>query len=333
MSTRTPEIVRLSEMRDGQEADLFALLTTKEELRTRDGKPYFKVAFRDAEREVAFPVWNDARHAQACRDEWSVGSVYKLRATFRETNYGPQLEISKIREAEAADADDGFDPTMFLPRSRFDTAEMFTKLMELANEAISSAPLRRLVETIYEAHREALLTLPAATRHHHAFVGGFLEHVLNVTRNCVFFADRYAEQYPEMSPPLDKSLVVAGGMLHDIGKLRELDQNAEGAAYSTEGQLVGHVLLGRDIVRDHAHEAGVEGETLLRLEHIIISHQRLPEWGSPKPPMTPEALLVHYADDVDAKFEMVFQALADERSEGPFSPRSYPLGHAVFRGE
>ena len=121
---------------------------------------------------------------------------------------------------------------------------------------------------------------------------------MSVTRTCVYLADKYAEYYPEMKPPLDKDLVVAGGILHDIGKLREMEQRPEGAGHTPEGSLIGHILLGRDMVREAA--AAMKGappldaETLLRLEHVIIAHQRLPEWGSPKPPMTPEALLVHY---------------------------------------
>ena len=96
---------------------------------------------------------------------------------------------------------------------------------------------------------------------------------------------------------------MAGAILHDIGKLREYDCRPEGAAFSAEGALIGHILLGRDIVREAAAEIRLDADTLLRLEHIIVAHQRLPEWGSPKPPMTPESLLVHYADDIDAKFE------------------------------
>src|SRR5438045_1006331 len=103
-------VVLLSAMENGQEADLFALLTAKEELTTRDGKPYFKVAFRDADRSVSFPVWNDSSWAEDCRKNWMPGTYYKLRAVYRETNYGPQLEIRKIRATTDADRAEGFDP-------------------------------------------------------------------------------------------------------------------------------------------------------------------------------------------------------------------------------
>ena len=145
--------------------------------------------------------------------------------------------------------------------------------------------------------------LPAAKKNHHAFVSGYLEHVLNVTRTCCHLADKYAELYNDLDPPLNKDVIIAGAVLHDIGKLRELAVGPAGAEYTAAGCLIGHVLQGRDIVREAAAGREIDPEMLLRLEHVIVSHQRLPEWGAPKPPMTPEALIVHYADDLDAKLQ------------------------------
>ena len=95
----------LSELTNGQEADFFALLSSKEELTTKNGKPYHKIAFRDAHREVSFPIPNDTSWSTVCRDQWTVGEFYKLRALYRETEYGPQLEIRKIRPVVEADAE------------------------------------------------------------------------------------------------------------------------------------------------------------------------------------------------------------------------------------
>jgi 3'-5' exoribonuclease len=112
--------LRLADLANGQEADFFALLASKEEATTRDGKPYCRVTFRDAGREVSFPIWNDAPHAAACRDKWSVGEFYKLRAAYRETNYGPQLEIRRIRSVTDEDRAVGFDSSMCLPKAERD---------------------------------------------------------------------------------------------------------------------------------------------------------------------------------------------------------------------
>jgi 3'-5' exoribonuclease len=158
---------------------------------------------------------------------------------------------------------------------------------------------------------------------------------LSVTRSCVFFADKYADYYPDMKPPLDKDLVVAGGVLHDIGKLREMEQRPEGTAHTAEGSLIGHILIGRDMVREAAAKLGdaaLNADTLLRLEHLIITHQGRPEWGSPKPPMTPEALLVHYADDLDAKYQMMVGVLRDDTTPGPVTSKKNVLMQQVYRG-
>jgi 3'-5' exoribonuclease len=190
----------------------------------------------------------------------------------------------------------------------------------------------RLAVAILDEYREPLLRLPAATHNHHAYAGGFLEHVLSVTKTCVYLADKYAEMFPEMQPPLDKDQVIVGGVLHDIGKLRELDVTPMGAEYSPAGVLIGHMLQGRDILREMAAEHPIDPEKLLRLEHIIIAHQRLPEWGAPKPPMTPEALLVHYADDMDAKLQMMMSTLASEPHSGPLTSNKNPLRQRIYRG-
>ncbi len=325
-------VVQLSAMQAGQEADLFALLSAKEPLTTREGKPYFRVAFRDGSREVSFPIWDNSPHAAECRDNWTPGVFYKLRAIYRETSFGPQLDIRKIRETCAADQADGFDPAALLPQSRYEPEKMFADLLAVVAFQVTDQPLRKLVEAILQKYRKQLLTLPAARHNHHAFVGGWLEHTLSVTRTAVYLADKYIDYYPELTPPLDKSLAVVGAILHDIGKLRELEQRPEGAVYTAEGALIGHMLSGRDIVREEAAHCPLPGDMLLRLEHLVISHQRLPEWGAPKPPMTPEAMLVHYADDLDAKFHMLVNVLGNDTSPGPVTSKKNVLGQQLYKG-
>ena len=333
MSKNSSPIVALSDMTDGQDADLFALCVSREQLTTRDGKPYFKVAFRDAAREVSFPIWADSPHADACRDEWTPGEFYKIRAIYRDTNYGPQLDIRKIRPVAEADREDGFDPAMCLPSTRFDPEEMFVEMVGFAKDKIGDGALSDLVVDLLEINRAELLTMPAAKVNHHAFAGGLLEHTLSVVRTSDYLADKYDAYYPDLRPRLSKDLVIAGAILHDIGKLRELEQQPQGADYTAPGHLIGHILQGRDMVREAAVGRDLSADTLLRLEHIIVSHQRLPEWGSPKPPMTPEALLVHYADDMDAKYHMMAAVLRDGTSTGPITSQRNPLHQRLYRGE
>ncbi len=332
MTRASMPIVRLSEMQPDQEGDLFVLLSGKEELRTREGKPYFRVTFRDAFREVSFPIWDNSPLATECRQQWTSGAYYKIRAVYRESNYGPQLDIRKIREVNETDAADGFDPWMCLPQSRFAPEEMFAELAQILRAEIPTGPLRRTVESLLAEHRDKLLSYPAARRHHHAFVAGLLEHILSVTRTCVWLAEKYAAKYPDMRPPLDQGLVVAGAILHDIGKLEELQQEPTDTFYTASGALLGHLLLGRDMIRAAAAKAGLDADSLLRLEHAVIAHQRLPEWGSPKPPMTPEALIIHYADDLDAKYDMIYSILRDDKAPGPLTSDKNLLRYRIYRG-
>ncbi len=325
-------ITPLHKLTDGELGDFFALLADKQVLTTKEGKPYYRVTFCDSEREVSFPIWSDSTHANACREEWQVGEFYKLRAELSDTRYGMQLDIHRIRLVESSDKDDGFDPLMCARRSRFDPEQMFDDLMQVAEDAITDDALKKLVTEIYNNHRDELLLLPAAQFNHHSYLSGYLEHVLNVTRHTRLLAEQYAALYDDLSPPIDVGLAVAGAMLHDIGKLRELATGPAGATYTTAGTLVGHVLQGRDIVREAAVDIDIDSELVLRLEHIIVAHQRLPEWGAPKPPMTPEALIVHHADDLDAKLQMMVTAIADEAGEGDFTSKKNALRQQVYRG-
>lgn len=334
--TPTHASSRLCELANNQEADFFAQISVKESHVTRDGKPYVRVGFRDAEREVQFPIWTDSTWYEPCRGQWVVGEFYKLRAAYRETSYGPQLEIRRIRAATDEDSADGFDRWMLLPRSRHDAETMFGELCEFVKSRIADEGIQRLVLGILETHRDAALKWPASLRHHHAYLGGFLEHALSVAKTAGFLATKYQQQYPDLSPPLDGDLVVAGAVLHDIGKLRELDQSPAGASRSIPGNLLGHVMLGRDMLREAAADANIAAsiasEKLLRLEHILVSHERQADWGAARPIMTPEALLVQAADDLDARFDMLAGVLAADRSVGPFTSSKNLLQTELFRG-
>ncbi len=329
----TSNVVPLAELTPGQTADCFAMLASRDRGKTRDGKPYFRVTFRDADRALTTMIWADSGFFSECEQEWKDGEFYKLRGRYTESSYGPQFDLDLIRTVLPEDEADGFDPGNFFPSSRFNPDEMFAELTYLVETHIEDEPLRQLVTGILEEHAAAIRSIPAAARNHHAFHGGFLEHTLSVTKTAVFLADRYREYYFGMQPPLSKSLVVAGAVLHDIGKLLELEPSRQGATYTAQGRLVGHILLGRDLVRQRAEAIpDLDRESLLRLEHIIVAHQNLPEWGSPIAPHTPEALLVHYADDIDAKFHMMAVVLeAPQAEDDEFTSRDNPLRRPIFR--
>jgi 3'-5' exoribonuclease len=332
MNQKRMPIVPLCELAHGQEADVFVQLVAKDEGVTREGKPYFRVTFRDAGREARAFLWRESVYFEDCRTKWRKGEFYKVRGVYRETHYGPQLEIHRARPVEEKDREDGFDELHCQPSTAFDPQRLYEQLLATAKDEIQDQELRALTVGLLESHRETLLTLPAAVRNHHNFAGGYLEHVASVVRNARMLVDKYAADYSDYRPPLNRDLVIAGAVLHDIGKVRELEMQDGSPAYTPPGELIGHVLLGRDMVREAAAGRALDPHTLLHLEHIIVSHQRLPEWGSPKPPMTLEALLVHYADDLDAKFQMMYVALRDDPQPGPFTSNNNPLRQKIYRG-
>lgn len=334
LDSREPRVFRLSELLPNQAADCFVLLANKEKSKTRDGRPYYRVTFRDSKRAATTMIWHDAAHFSDCDLSWQPGQFYKVRGRYIENDYGPQFELERIRPVETGDAESGFQIGDLVPATRFNVEEMFAELLAIATQRITEVPLRTLVIGILMDHQPEVVQIAAAAKNHHAFTGGFLEHVLSVTRTVVFFADKYADYYPDMQPPLNKSLVVAGAILHDIGKLIELQYQPTGSTYTARGRLIGHILMGRDIVRDKAREiTNLDPDTLLRLEHIIIAHQNLPEWGSPIAPHTPEAFLVFMADDLDAKFHEIAMSLMTPVSPGEeFTSRDNPMRRGFFRG-
>src|SRR5262249_7803343 len=134
---------------------------------------------------------------------------------------------------------------------------------------------------------------------------------LSVTRTCLHLVEKYAAHYKELHPPLNRDLVVAAAILHEIGRVLEFEDDPVTVSATVPGRLFGYLLLGRDLVRETARELGdLHPELLQLLEHILVTHLALPEWGSPRLPLVPECLIVHHADDLDAKLEMYARCLS-----------------------
>lgn len=334
MSHDKPPTVHLRELADGDSGDFFALLTERSRGATREGKPYFLCKFRDARRTAAVMVWSDGGRFEECQKSWQPGEFFKIRGTFHDhERFGPQIDIHQIRAVKDSDRAEGFDPGDLVERSRYDSGAMLTELCTLATKHIGDEPLRRLVLFLLDRHGEALKRLPATQGKFYPFCGGLVEHLVSVTHLCLNLVEMYALRYTELVPPLNKDLVVAAAVLHDLGRVVELGDRAVDPQPTVPGRLFGHVLLGRDLVRDAARELGdVHPELVQLLEHVILSHLTLPEWGSPRLPLVPEALILHHADDLDAKMEMYVRCLSRDREEGPFTARDAVLGKALLKG-
>ncbi len=329
-----PPLTRLSEMTAGQSGDCFVLLAERTRGQTRDGKPFYACRFRDARRTASVMVWADGPWFEACETDWHEGHFYKVRGTFTEhERYGPQIDIHNLRPVTDADRADGFDPADLVERSRYDSDAMLTEVRNLAEKHIADEPLRRLVLTLLERHAEPLKRLPATQRNFYPFCGGLLEHLLSVTHISLNLVETYAARYTELQPPLNRDLVVAAAILHDLGRVAEFTDDPVAVLQTVPGRLFGHLFLGRDLVRDAAREVpDLNPELLQLLEHIIVTHLTLPEWGSPRLPLVPEALIIHHADDLDAKLEMYVRCLTRDKEAGDFTARDPVLGKQLYKG-
>lgn len=331
-----PPVTRLSDLKSGDRGTFFALLAERTRGATRDGKPFYTCRFRDARRTATYMVWLDGPHFQACDTEWQAGQFFKVRALYGEHDrYGPQIDVEQIRPAEARDSAEGFNAADFIERSRFDPDDMLRKLIGFVEESVADEPLRRLTRGLLERHGDRLKRLPASEKRFYPFPGGWLEHTLSVARTAVWLADYYRERYPDLRPPLNKDLVAAGAVLHDLGRAAELEPGPgplDPPEATVDGRLFGHLFLGRDLVRDAAREQGDLNPELVRLlEHMVAAHLALPEWGSPRLPLIPEVLILHHADDLDAKLEMYARCLTRDAAPGPFTERDPGLGKQLLK--
>ncbi len=327
------DVIHLRDFQDGQEAECFALLVSKEKGTTKKNEPFVKCHFQAGETRVEAPLWADNRFLKKS-EQWVDGVPYRIRARAQQNpRYGLQLQIIDLRVAGGPeDVADGFELNELVTRSRFPVGDRRAKILELANNYIKCPKLAELVRRVLDSNEDLLERMPAAMTMHHDFTGGLVEHLWSVTRVAAVLASHYDRYYgAELDPPLNIGVIVAAAILHDIGKLKELEYHPVEARYSTEGHLIGHILLGRDLVRDTAKEIpDFPTETLLLLEHAILAHHGKTEFGSPKTPATLEAMILHYADELDAKFNAVAKAMRAADPDTPFTAKVWAVENQRF---
>ena len=334
MASAELTVVRLSDMADGQEAVCFAALSKKERGTDKHGNPYVKCHFRDRRAVLIAPLWS-TDPLRPFSEEWTIGGGFRLRGKLDlNPKFGPQLKLVEVREAGPDDEAEGYNFQELVESSHFPIPDLCRRVRQNVERYIQEPCLKRLVLEILEEHDELFRKMPAASSFHHSYTGGLLEHVWSVTRIAGFLADHYAVYYDRLNPPLNKGVIVAAAILHDIGKLRELDYDPVEAKYTIQGSLVGHVLLGRDLVRESARKIGdFSEETLLLLEHAILAHHGKEAFGAPKAPQTLEALIVHYADDIDSKVNAVANHRLRSTTTDPFTDKVYALDNRrIYKG-
>ena len=275
---------------------------------TRNGKHFVQLTLRDHSAAVKALRWDSNRE-----EFRGIERNPFLRVSGRVEEYQGNMQIV-VDNLEPVAADDArVDPAEFLPRSPFDISQMQKELDGII-ASIPDESVRRLVLQILgrPGLRESFRNAPAGKSMHHAYVGGLLEHVLSLAQ----LAERVCDHYRW----LDRSMLIAGVVVHDIAKTSELSYST-GFGYTDEGQLIGHIVLACTWIRDAARELGdIDEEISLQLEHLVAAHHGRLEYGSPKKPMTAEALAMHFIDNLDAKLAGFWQAFQEARP-GPGDSR------------
>ena len=294
------------------------LVQSKEVRQKRTGESYLSLILSDRSGEMESRMWDNVAEVLETFDK---DDFVKVRGTLQVYNNRPQFIIHKLRpvpEKEIEFAD-------FLPASERDPEEMWAELRAIVS-GLDNVHLRGLLNAFLDdpeiAGRYKLA--PAAKTIHHAFRSGLLEHVLSLATLACMVTPHY--------PGVDLNLMITGVILHDIGKIYELSYDRS-LGYTAEGQLVGHIAIGIRLLTEKLRDFPAFPVTLRNLvEHLILSHHGQLDFGSPKVPVFPEAILLHYLDDMDSKMEAVRATLAkDPRAESLFTPWNNALERTLLR--
>jgi 3'-5' exoribonuclease len=287
----------------GDSVQGYALLTKKELRQDRNGKSYLDMELADASGSIVAKVWADS---PALHGQFDLHRFIAFRGTVKSYREQLQLTIDDCREVTEDDRRLGFDEALLIPSTREDIDDLWMRLRALLDADVERPAMRRLAAETLAAYGAELREHPAAKSMHHAYRGGLLEHVVSMAELAAAVCGHYRE--------LDRDLMLLGVLFHDLGKLRELGAMPAND-YTLEGRLIGHVVLGRDLLRERCAAIPEFPDDLrMLLEHLVLSHQGKKEFSSPVEPMTPEAVALHFIDDLDAKLNQL--RIARESSPG-----------------
>ncbi|HEX4494334.1 MAG TPA: HD domain-containing protein [Thermoanaerobaculia bacterium] len=292
--TKTLRNVPIREWEAGDNVQGFALLTKKETRQDRNGKSFLDMEVTDASGSMIAKIWSDS---PALNSRFETHQFIAFRGSVKNYREQLQLTIDECREAGDGDRHYGFDESKLIPSTREDIDDLWRRLERIYAEDVERPILRRLAAETLAIHGKALREHPAAKAMHHAYRGGLLEHTVSMAELGGLVCGHYRD--------LDRDLVLIGVLFHDLGKLRELGAMPAND-YTLEGRLIGHVVIGRDLLIERcAAIPGFPADLRVLLEHMVLSHQGKKEFASPVEPMTPEAVALHFIDDLDSKINQL----------------------------
>jgi len=315
----------VNELKDGDAVEEVYLLADKQLRANRNAQLYLLASLRDRTGLISGLMWNVSEELVS---HFSAGDFVRVKGKVQLYQGGLQMILAHIHSVPA----DGLDPDEFHPQVGADVERLLGRMREILG-TVDEPNLRALLEC-FLADEQLMADLgrsPAGVKTHHAYHGGLLEHVVNILETAHRIRDLY--------PKVDFNLLLTGIFLHDLGKIREMSCGTT-FAYTDEGQLLGHLVIAVQMLDEKIVQASAAtgqpfpAETALRLKHMIVSHHGSYEFGSPKLPMTPEAIALHHLDNLDAKVHEFARSIEDDPNSGsnwtPFNPR---LDRKLFKGD
>jgi len=306
----------ICELDVGDQIEGFYVLKNPQGKVSANGKPFLAAALSDRTGSIEAKCWDYAGPIGASDD----GKVIKIRGTVSEYRGALQLTIERLRLAEPADS---FDRSRLVPVAPINEEECFAAVRSMV-ESIEDADYRSISLQLLERKGDAFRTIPAAKSVHHGFLGGLLMHTHNMLCTADFLSRLYA-------PTVDRSLLMAGTLLHDFSKAEEFSFSGLGLVtdYSVKGQLLGHLVMGAREVAEIAAQLGVPEEKSILLQHMILSHHGQPEFGAAVVPQCVESELLSLIDMIDSRMEIYREAM-EETPVGTFSKRIFALDKRIY---
>lgn len=291
--------------------DCFLLVKASNKKTSTKGDAYLDMTLGDKSGEINAKLWS---YIPTVHGEFQSGDVVKVRGTVSQYNGTDQLRIEKIRHATPGDQ---VDTSALVQTADYSGEDMFGELVKIA-EGFKDEDIKRITLKLLTDNKEALLYWPAAFKLHHAIRSGLMMHVLSIVR----LAQRVAEVYPF----IDRDLLLAGAMLHDIAKTQEYEMTPAGLAsgYTAKGNLVGHLAMGAMMIEDAAKALNINSEVIMLLQHMVLSHHGEPEFGAAVRPAFIEAELLSQLDMMDARMYEMREA-TEAAEKGDFTGKLWSM--------
>jgi 3'-5' exoribonuclease len=308
--------MHINEWKVGDAVEGFYILQSAYSRQGANGKPFLAVTLGDRSGTMEGKVWDYAGPV----GPGDAGSVVWVHGTVTEFRGASQLTVGRIR---TADASDRYAPGDLVPAAPIDLDAGWAELQKLL-DSIADPDYAAICRALLAQYEARFRLIPAAKSVHHGFLGGLLMHTLSMVRE----ADFLAAQYPDV---IDRSLLLAGALLHDLAKCEEFTTSALGLVtdYSMKGQLLGHSVMGAQAVAAAAARLGTPEEKAALLQHLILSHHGEPDYGAALRPVCAEGELLSFIDLIDSRME-IYRETLQETPAGTFSPRVFALDRRVF---